>query len=88
MVTDEMVEAACKVWHTARSWNKAARNPEMNAWLTSQRAVMRSAITAALAAYDRDVSDVWEEYLTEIGPKPEVRSEQAALAFGYAAGRP
>jgi hypothetical protein len=85
-ITDQMVEAGCKANHTPRAWNKAVRNPEMKAWVHSQRQIMRNVLAMAFAADDRDPSEIWEAYLTEV-PRAEDRSLQGALAFGYAVGR-
>lgn len=90
-VTDAMVEAGCKVLHGTRAWNKAVRDtdvPDMSAWVTSRRELMRQVLTAAIEASDRnDPAEVWEDYLREV-PKEKDRSLQGALAFGYSAGRP
>lgn len=85
-ITDEMVEAGCNVQHSPRAWGRALRNPVMAAWVQSHREIMRRILTAAIEAGDRDPNEIWEEYLQQ--QNPDFRSEQAALAFGYAVGRP
>lgn len=49
-VTDEMVEAACKARHTASVWGRTLNKPTMASWITSNREMMRSVLTAAMDA--------------------------------------
>lgn len=86
-VTDEMIEAGCKVQHSPTMWGKAVKNPAMSSWVTSHREIMRRTLIAAMEVGYRDPSEVWEQYLEET-PDAAQRSPQGALAFGYAAGRP
>lgn len=46
-VTDDMIEAACKVQHSPTMWGKAVKNPAMASWVASHRAIMRRTLDAA-----------------------------------------
>jgi hypothetical protein len=47
-ITDEMIEAACRVRHGVRKWNACIKQDHMAAWVRSHRVVMRDILTAAL----------------------------------------
>lgn len=55
LVTDEMIEAGCRVQHSPIAWGKAVKNPAMASWVYSHREIMRRTLTAAIEV--REQSD-------------------------------
>lgn len=52
-ITDEMIEAACKVRHSPPAWGRAKKNPTLAAWVESHRTEMRDILEASFAARNK-----------------------------------